>query len=483
MRCAYVWLGLALAVSAERAFAQRYAGALRTRELAPPAAVEAVPARSVPVGYAVLPLRSLGADAEGARGLQERLCKALGARGAVFVGERALDVVLRDLRVRYTDSLSVADARAVREATGASFALAGVVFEFVRGKEPRLALCVRVIDLASGERVQSAFVSLRGQDFRGLLGLGAIEDVDELVERAVARVLESFGEHGGPLVRRSVVEGARARNERAEPVAADAGRAVNGKPSPVSEAARGRAASAPAGVGSTAAADGARVLPGESSPPGTVAQVGTASDPVPSAPSADAELAGAAPPPSGEEAPVESDPDVAQGLAPNVERVPARREPIERLALLPFVNRSTRTDAGTSFAELLAHAWFQETGVQVVETSELRSALVRARIRSLNEMDAATLKSIGTVLDARWFVLGSVDRFGEETVVRDQRYPEIEITLRLVDGRTGLVASSKSLRLRGDEGETLLRLGVEHDPMALASDAARELVLAMEGGS
>lgn len=317
--------------------------------------------------YAALPMRNLSADARGARELEQRLRDGWSERGASFVAAEDLERVLRTRRVRYTDSLALADARAVREATGAAFAITGTVFDFQRGPQPRVALCVRVLDLESGARVRSALVSLRGEDYRGLLGLGAIEDEGELVERALSRVFEALD--------------AQAASHELPHAAGD---------------------------------DGA---------------------------------------------------------------------PRERIAVLPFVNRSSRTEAGSTFAEILAHEWFATAGVQVLEASELRGALVRARIRTLQEMDAQTLAAIGGLLGVRRFALGSVERFGEETLVRDQRYPEVEVSVRLVDALTGLVIESRNLRLRGDDGETLLRLGVERDPLALARDAARQLVSALEGGS
>lgn len=317
------------------------------------------------VSYAVLPLRNLTADASGGRDLLDAIERELALRGARFVPDEALEAVLRPRRVRYTDSLCVADARAVGEATGARYALAGAVLDLARGSEPRVGLALRVIDLQSGERVQSAFVSLRGVDSRGLLGLGGIDDAQKLVEAATARIGETFGPEGGP----------------------------------------------------------------QAPPPRRRAQAS-----------------------------------------------------LDRIALLPFVNRSTRTDGGSTFAEILSHTWFQETGVSVVEASELRSALVQARIRSLQEMDRASLATIGKRLGVRWFVLGSVDRFGEEVQVRDQRYPEVEATVRVVEAETGLVVRSRHVRLRGDDGETLLRLGVERDALRLAADAARELVRELDQG-
>ncbi|MBI5362427.1 MAG: hypothetical protein HZA53_04550 [Planctomycetes bacterium] len=327
MRTSLLLLGLWFAISA---FAQR-------------PAVEPAAQKPASVRYAMLPLRNLSADATGATEIGTRLRDELGRRGASFVPADELDRVLLERRVRYTDSLAADDARAIRAATGASFGVAGVLFDFARGDEPRIAVGLRVIDLASGERVQSAFVALRGQDGRGLLGLGAVEDVNELEERALPSLFAAFGEHGGPLVRPSVAAAARARTQPAD-------------------------------------------------------------------------------------------------TAPEAERV----------AVLPFINRSTRSDAGASFSEILAHEWFRARGVRVVEASELRAALRRARIRTLQEMDAATMASIGELLGVRWFALGSVDRFGEEAVVRDQRHPEIEVSMRVVDARTGLVAASRSLRLRGD---------------------------------
>lgn len=306
--------------------------------------------------YALLPLRNQSGDAQAPAELAQLLREQLGARGASFVPQEALEQLLEAQRVRYTDSLSVAELAAVRAELGASHVLVGTLFDFERGLEPRVAASLRVLDTASGRRVRSALASLRGADFRGWLGLGAIESIEPLERLCVQRLLEPFDEAGAPRMR-----------------AADEG------------------------------------------------------------------------------------------------------APAQRIAVLPFVNRSTRASAGANLAEILSHEWFEQCGIDIVEPSELRAALVRARIRTLLETDAQTLASVGRALGVECLALGSVDRLGEDELVHGQRYPSLDLALRIVDARTGLIRRSLSLQRCGAEDETVLGLGAVHDPLELASRGMRRL--------
>jgi TolB-like protein len=311
--------------------------------------------------YALLPLRNHSGDAAGPAELLQRLRVELEARGAACVPEAEVERLLQARRVRYTDSLSVDDLRAVQQQLGASHVLVGTLFDFDRSAAPRVAAGLRVLDTATGLRVQSALASLRGADFRAWLGRGAITDIGALEERVVERLLEAFDERGAPHVRAAASSG------------------------------------------------------------------------------------------------------------------------IARVAVLPFGNRSTRVSAGAAMAEILSHEWFQESGVEIVELSELRSALVRAKIRTLQEADAATLASIGSALDVRYFVLGNVDRLGEEVIVHNQPFPVLDVSLRIVDAHTGQIQRTASLQLCGAEFETLLGLGAVRDAFELTRRGARRLCVDLGG--
>lgn len=333
--------------------------------------------------YALLPLRNLSDDAEASDALFARVRGELERRGASFVPEDALERELRRRRVRYTDSISTADARAIADATGAEFVLVGTLVDYAPGTEPRVTLALRVVDARSGSRAGSSFVSLRGADFEGLLGLGRIEEEDELADIAVSRLLARFSGSGTP------------------------------QPSGPRPGLRGRRPPPEGGWGFQA----------EDFEPGAV----------------------------------------------------------DRIAVLPLSNRSQDADASAVFAEMLGDAWFAASGVEVVEPGELRAALVALRVRSMEFADRALLAEIGRIVGTRWFVVGTVERFGEPNQVGNQLFPEVEATLQILDADTGRVVAAAGVRRRGDLYQGLLGLGAVGDPHELAHRVARELVAALGG--
>ena len=296
--------------------------------------------------YAELPLRNLSGDHDAGEAVTGRLRAALRARGAEFVEPGVVEALLQSHRIRYTDSLSVAEARMLEAETGAQHLIAGVMLEFVRGSKPRIAVGLRVLGADSGVREQSAVVFLPD---------GSVKP-----EPSHARRTPDAGDEEGP------------RRERL--------------------------------LGQNAC----------------------------------------------------------------------------RLAVMPFVNRSTRAEAGVQFGEILSNEWFHERGVEVVEASELRAAMVTEKIRYMHDLDLKALAAIARTAGVRYFALGSVESYGEEEQVVDARFPVVEATVRLLDAQTGLVVASAAVRTRGDDHRQPLGFGLVQDPIALAQQAARKLVRTLE---
>jgi hypothetical protein len=335
------------------------------------------------VRYALVPPRNLTGDAEALDAVVGGLQRELERRGATFADPREIDAVLRARRVRYTDSIARADLEAIRDATGAGAAIVGTLLEYVPGGAPRIAATLRVLSAGDGTRVASSVVSLRGEDFEGLLGLGRIEDVETLAAETVERLASLFDERGAP---------------RAAP-AARAGRA---RPSP---------------------------------------------------------------------------PDGGHGFA----REDFDARSIERVAVLPLANRSRHPEAASVFAELLGDAWSRSGRVQVVEPADLRAAMVAQKVRSMQFVDLARLAELGRAIGVRYFAVGSVDRFGDEVLVDDDRYPEVQATVQIIDAERATIVAAAGLRRVGNEYASVLGLGVVRDRLELARRAAREIVNALGG--
>ena len=154
---------------------------------------------------------------------------------------------------------------------------------------------------------------------------------------------------------------------------------------------------------------------------------------------------------------------------------------VERIAVLPFSNRTDHSDAAAQFSEFLGDAWFHSAGVQVVEAADLRAELISRKVRSMQFLDFARLAELGKGIGVRYFVLGSIDRWGDEVLVNDQRFPEVETTVQIVDAESGRIVAAASLARRGSDYVTILGLGAVHDPAGLALRAATEIVTALGG--
>jgi hypothetical protein len=149
---------------------------------------------------------------------------------------------------------------------------------------------------------------------------------------------------------------------------------------------------------------------------------------------------------------------------------------LDRIIVMPMVNRTRHLGAGRQFAEVLGHEWFTLGGVQVVEPSELRAALIRQRVRSIENMDPAILRGIGQEVDARFIVMGSVDGYSEEVSVGSDRFPEVEVTIRMVDSLDGRIVAAVAARRRGDAYHKILGLGLIKERLELAVRVAEEIV-------
>jgi len=154
---------------------------------------------------------------------------------------------------------------------------------------------------------------------------------------------------------------------------------------------------------------------------------------------------------------------------------------LDRVALMPFSNRSAHPDAAQALAEFLGDAWYHSSGVRVIEPAEVRAALVRMAVRSTEFVDRRSLAKLGDELGARYFVLGSIERFGETSFAGNDRLPEIEATVQVVDVQSGRTMAAAGVCRRGDHEQTLLGLGAIRNPFELAARTARELVAGLGG--
>ena len=71
--------------------------------------------------------------------------------------------------------------------------MAGAVLTFSSEGNPKIGILARLVDATTGHIIWSNFVSLTGEDFTRVLGLGTITSLDLLVPRALNSLFANFG--------------------------------------------------------------------------------------------------------------------------------------------------------------------------------------------------------------------------------------------------------------------------------------------------
>lgn len=149
---------------------------------------------------------------------------------------------------------------------------------------------------------------------------------------------------------------------------------------------------------------------------------------------------------------------------------------VGRLALLPFDNRTLEPEASEMFTEVLAATWFRGYGIEVVEASELMSALIAEKVRMIQALDLEVLARVADRLGTRYVVTGSLDRFSRNERFGTEDVPAIEASLQILDLQEKHIVSALALERRGDDYHLALGLGTVRHPVALATRLARELI-------
>ena len=111
---------------------------------------------------------------------------------------------------------------------------------------------------------------------------------------------------------------------------------------------------------------------------------------------------------------------------------------IQKIAVLPFENLSEDAFAAKRARELAITQVLAQGIFDVTDKGEVDSALKDEVIRPGEPIDPTIIKRLGQRLKVQAFLLGSVDRAGENRQGASS-FAEISLTLRLIDSKSALV--------------------------------------------
>ncbi len=160
---------------------------------------------------------------------------------------------------------------------------------------------------------------------------------------------------------------------------------------------------------------------------------------------------------------------------PRVRAAGAVTGPPVRVALLPLENLTGSADAGALMTRILFVQLVRTHTCEVVESGIVDTAVVELRIRSSGSLSAAELRGLGSMLDVRYVMVGTVLESGSVRTP-DGEVPALGVALKLLDVESGRVVWAQMRFRTGDDRETVFGWGREKDPRRLAAALAAEVL-------
>ena len=164
-------------------------------------------------------------------------------------------------------------------------------------------------------------------------------------------------------------------------------------------------------------------------------------------------------------------PDPVTYLSPQLDR-----DTLRRVAVLPFRNPAGRPGAGQAAAELAAWSLHASGTLQVVESGDVTRRLLARGWRIGLTIPTEPLRELGIEANVDGLLIGSVDRWkdGSPSGVES---PEVSLTMRLLETKTGKILWSAIHERRGDETRTVFDMGTERLAEALLARTAHEALI------
>lgn len=141
---------------------------------------------------AVFPFENLTHEGQALDRIMPIVREALEKKGVGLVDEFEVNRFMLKERIRSTGNISRDALLKAKKELSVDYILLGTIHNFYISENPQAGISARLIDPDTGDILWADYSSHAGEDFVKLFGLGAIKNIDRLVERVVDRLLVSF---------------------------------------------------------------------------------------------------------------------------------------------------------------------------------------------------------------------------------------------------------------------------------------------------
>ncbi len=142
---------------------------------------------------ALLTFDNLSGNNDALNKIMPLLVPHLEKRGFDILDHENVEAFLCEKRIRHSSYISRDVALELGKNKLINAVMAGAVLTFATEGNPKIGILARLIDVPTGLIVWSGYVSMTGEDFTRVLGLGTIKSVDKLIPKAINSLFASLG--------------------------------------------------------------------------------------------------------------------------------------------------------------------------------------------------------------------------------------------------------------------------------------------------
>lgn len=154
----------------------------------------------------------------------------------------------------------------------------------------------------------------------------------------------------------------------------------------------------------------------------------------------------------------------------------------EKIAILPFTNLAGSPGAGEKLSNLLMVEVLKTKKLSVVDPGQVEALLSRERIRLLDKLPPENVKRIGSALQVKYIVVGTVLEY---RTLREGKYdtPFIALSVRMINTDNGEIVLAVSRAVSGRDWEKVFGIGRITSLEKLSKIVSQEIAKSLTKGA
>lgn len=149
---------------------------------------------------------------------------------------------------------------------------------------------------------------------------------------------------------------------------------------------------------------------------------------------------------------------------------------VKKIGIMPFLNHTDTRNATQVVMSAYISVFHDSDRFVVEEPGNIRSFIISEKIQTVGEVDLERAILLGRRLKLDGVLVGTVSSYSFATLEWGAKSPELDMSIRMVDPKTGEVVWAGRIARNGDDYSKIFEIGKVRTMSSLAKIMASEMV-------